>query len=100
MRLALAAVLIVGIGYGVYSMTIGKAKEPEAKPAAATTTKQQKGWASDAAAKTKGLLASIGGEEEEPQPDAMVACQRNGNTVYMHEGDCVNQGGRVLFRRK
>jgi len=96
MRLALAAVLIVGIGYGVYSMTIGKAEEPEA----AATTEQQKGWASDAAAKTKGLLASIGGEEEEPQPDAMVACRRNEITVYMHEGDCVNQGGRVLFRKK
>jgi hypothetical protein len=86
----------MGIGYGVYSRTVGKAEEPEAT----ATTEQGKSWASEAAAKTKGLFASIGSEEEPPQPDAMVACLRNEATVFMHQGDCVSQGGRVLFRKK
>ena len=94
-RLVLAAVIILGLGYQLYSLNTGSSSANLGKGSG----KSNKSWVKKAKWKTKRFFANLTQDEKSAIPEVPappVRCEVAGKLVFMHARDCISQGGRLL----
>jgi hypothetical protein len=91
MKFVIAGLVALSIGIAVY---VTRPEQADSSAATSAEADKAKGWAEQAAARTKGLFAGV--LEEEETPEDIVKCRLPGNVLYMLENDCSTQGGQIL----